>query len=308
MKKLSFKTLIVLFVLVFSMAALFSACGDTATSDDSSEPTPTAASDASGSTDSTLSGTVSVIGSTSVGPLAEELAQAFEDKNPDVQVDVQAIGSTQGIQAANEGTADIGTSSRELKEEEKAYGLDVKTIAIDGIAVVVHPSNKVKDLTAENIQKIFKGEITNWKDVGGDDKPIQLVIRESGSGTRGAFEELLELEEKQSDGTKKSLVKEEGSIVANKNGEVKTNVSTKENSIGYISMGIVDNTVQAVKVDGVDASVENIKNKTYSLWRPFIMVTKGEPKAPAKAYLDFILSDEGQEIVKKSFICYKAME
>lgn len=246
---------------------------------------------------------VTVAGSTSVQELAEELGAAFENKTKTV-VDVQGIGSTAGIKAVNDGTSDIGTSSRELKAEEKAWNLTETTIALDGIAVIVSKNNKVEDLTKDQIIKIFKGEIKNWSEVGGENKEIIIVSREAGSGTRDAFEELLMLSKKEDDKTI-SLVSA-SALIAEGNGSVLSNVASKDNSIGYMSLGVVDDSkVKKVKVDGTEATKENIQSDNYAISRPFLMLTKGEPKKEAKAFLDFILSDEGQKIVSGKFIPVK---
>jgi phosphate transport system substrate-binding protein len=252
------------------------------------------------SVESKLEGTVAVVGSTSVQPIAQELADAFAEIEPGIQVDIQGVGSSAGIKAANEGTADIGTSSRELKEEEKAYGLTEHIIAYDGIAVAVSSNNGVENLTTEQIAKIFKGEITNWSEVGGADAEILVVSREDGSGTRGAFEELVKL----LDENDVSLVKADA-LIADGNGAVKANVASKDNAIGYVSLCYLDDTLKAVKVDDVEASVENIKDGTYKISRPFLMLTNGEVGDVAQAYLDFIMSDVGQEIVGESLITIK---
>jgi phosphate transport system substrate-binding protein len=252
------------------------------------------------SVESKLEGTVAVVGSTSVQPIAQELADAFAEIEPGIQVDIQGVGSSAGIKAANEGTADIGTSSRELKEEEKAYGLTEHIIAYDGIAVAVSSNNGVENLTTEQIAKIFKGEITNWSEVGGADAEILVVSREDGSGTRGAFEELVKL----LDENDVSLVKADA-LIADGNGAVKANVASKDNAIGYVSLCYLDDTLKAVKVDDVEASVESIKDGTYKISRPFLMLTNGEVSDVAQAYLDFIMSDAGQEIVGESLITIK---
>lgn len=245
-----------------------------------------------------LKGKITVIGSTSVGPLARNLADSFMEKEQGVSIDIQEIGSTEGIQAAINGTADIGTSSRELKDTEKEADLDTHLIAYDGIAIVVHPANPVLDLTSAQIAKIFKGEITNWQEVGGVNQQITVVNREAGSGTRGAFQELLKLEEKQADGTKKSLITDKG-LVMDSTGAVKATVSSNEAAIGYISLGVLDSTTKAIKVDGVEPTLQNVTEKNYTIWRPFLMLTKkGELEPQVKAYLDFIKSAEGQELVK----------
>ncbi|RKD25306.1 phosphate ABC transporter substrate-binding protein, PhoT family [Caminicella sporogenes DSM 14501] len=242
-----------------------------------------------------LKGTIAVVGSTSVTPVAQNLADKFMSIHPEVKIDVQGIGSSAGIKAASNGSADIGMASRNLKEKEKEWGLTQHVIAYDGIAVVVNPNNPVKELTKEQIAKIFKGEIKNWKEVGGPDKEILVVSREAGSGTRGAFEEIVGIE---------NAVREDA-LVAEGNGAVKANVASKEYAIGYLSFAYLDDSVKALKVDGAEPTVENIKAGNYKISRPFLMVTKGEIKPAAKAYLDFILSDEGQKIVGEKLITVK---
>lgn len=288
LKKLKGCKSVVLFV-VFCMAlAVFSGC--------SSEKPKDATNGALSSEG--LKGKITVIGSTSVGPLARSLADSFMEKEQGVLIDIQEIGSTEGIQAVINGTTDIGTSSRELKDTEKEANLDTHLIAYDGIAIVVHPANPVSDLTSAQIAKIFKGEITNWQEVGGVNQQITVVNREAGSGTRGAFQELLKLEEKQADGTKKSLITDKG-LVMDSTGAVKATVGSNEAAIGYISLGVLDSTTKALKVDGVEPTIQNVTEKNYAIWRPFLMLTKkGELEPRVKAYLDFIKSAEGQELVK----------
>ncbi|MBK5251980.1 MAG: phosphate ABC transporter substrate-binding protein [Peptostreptococcaceae bacterium] len=246
------------------------------------------------SEEGSLEGEVAVVGSTSVTPLAQEIADAFMLKNPGVRVDVQGVGSTAGVKAASEGAADIGMASRDLKTEEKGWGLDEHIIAYDGIAVVVHPTNEVGDLDPETVKAIFKGEITNWKEVGGADEEILIVSREEGSGTRGAFEELLEID----------AVKEDA-LIAEGNGSVKANIASKTYGIGYISLSYVDETVKTVEINGVEPTVDNILAGSYKVSRPFLMLTKGENSGIAKAYLDFIFSEEGQAIVSEKNIPVK---
>ncbi len=242
------------------------------------------------------SGTVKVAGSTSVQPLAEELADAFMDNNPDVTVTVQGGGSSAGVESANTGTAQIGTSSRELKEEEKGYGLTETVVAKDGIAVVVNTANQVSELTMDQVKKIFTGEIKDWSKVGGSKGPITVVVREEGSGTRGAFEEIV----LDKDG---KLVA--SAIVQNSTGAVKTAVTKDSNAIGFISLGSVDNTVKAVKVDGVEPSEATVLDGSYKISRPFLFLTKGKINAATKAFIDFVLSEEGQKIVSEQFIKIK---
>jgi phosphate transport system substrate-binding protein len=240
-----------------------------------------------------LSGKLVIAGSTSVQPLAEELAQEFMSRNPRVRVQVQGGGSSAGITAAKGGAADIGTSSRELKPEEK--GLHEVKIALDGIAVVVHPTNPVTNLTSEQVRKIFSGELTNWKQLGGPAKPIMLVTREAGSGTRGAFEELLL--------AKKSVVS--SAIVQGSTGAVASSVAQAPDAIGYVSIGALDKTIKAVSLDGVKATEANVRNKTYKLARPFLFLTKGQPSGLAKAFIDYVLGAGGQKIVAGEFVPVK---
>ncbi|MBU7005499.1 phosphate ABC transporter substrate-binding protein [Phosphitispora fastidiosa] len=245
---------------------------------------------------SDVSGTVKVAGSTSVQPLSEELVAAFEEQYSDVMVNVQGGGSSAGVEAANSGTANIGTSSRELKDEEKAYGLTETAVARDGIAVVVNPANNLADLTVEQVKKIFSGEIKNWNEVGGGNKPITVIVREAGSGTRGAFEEIVL-------GDDAKFIA--NAIVQNSTGAVKKGVISDPYAVGFISMGSVDSAVKAVKVDGVAASAETVIDGSYKIARPFLYLTKGEPDAATKAFIEFVLSAEGQQIVAEEFIPVK---
>ncbi|HHW40583.1 MAG TPA: phosphate ABC transporter substrate-binding protein [Syntrophomonadaceae bacterium] len=239
-----------------------------------------------------LSGSIKIAGSTSVQPLSEELADAFMNKNPNVSVMVAGGGSSAGIKAAQDGAAHIGASSRELKPEEKT-GLTETVIAKDGIAIIVNPKNGVSELTLDQIKKIFAGEITNWKDVGGKDAPINVFTREEGSGTRGAFEEIVM-------GKDKKITGKAG--VQNATGAVRTAVERDENAIGYISLGSLNEKVKAVTVDGVKPSEETVLNGTYKISRPFIYLTKGAPTGVVKAYIDFVLSPEGQKIVGEKYV------
>lgn len=240
---------------------------------------------------------VTVSGSTSVGPVFEVLAEAFQETNGSIKVEVQQTGSSAGIKDAIEGTSDIGMSSRDLEDEEKASGLVETEIAIDGIAVITNKNNEVKDLTLEQVKDIYTGKITNWKDVGGKDAPIVVVSREDGSGTRDGFEGAVgfESEELIADAT-----------IADGSGNIKTTVEGNENAIGYISFGYVDDAINAVSVDGVGISVETIKANEYSIKRPFIVVTKEDASEAAKSLIDYVLSEEGQATVEsKGFISVK---
>jgi len=239
----------------------------------------------------TLSGNIQIAGSTSVQPLAEELAMAFMEKNPDVKIDVQGGGSSAGVKAAAEGVANIGMASRELKEEEKATVTPI-VIAKDGIALVVNTANTVSNLTLDQVKGIYSGEITNWEALGGTNAPIVVINREEGSGTRGAFEELVLGEGKFT----------ESAAIQNSTGAVRTAVSSDANAVGYISMGSMNDTVKAVKVDGVDATEENVIAGSYKISRPFNFITKGEADGVTKAFIDWVLSGEGQEVVSEEFI------
>lgn len=237
---------------------------------------------------SELQGTITIAGSTSVQPFSEVLAEKFMEKNPKVKINVQGGGSGQGITAATNGAAQIGASSRELKDEEKAQLVETK-IAMDGIAVVLNPANPVASLTADQIKNIFMGNIKNWKEVGGLDAVITVVSREEGSGTRSAFEELLM--------SKQPVVKT--AIVQSSTGAVKTTIAGDKNAIGFDSLAAVDSSIKSVKIEGVDASAANIKSGTYKASRPFIYLTKGQPEGLTKAFIDFVMSDEGQQIMVK---------
>lgn len=239
--------------------------------------------------DKQLRGAIMVAGSTSVQPFSEVVAEEFTQKYPGVQVDVQGGGSSQGIQAAISDAADIGASSRELKPEEKTSGLIETVIALDGIAVAVHPSNGVNELTLNDLKNIYLGNISNWKQVGGKDAPITVVCREAGSGTRGAFEEMVMNKENISNKV----------IVQNSTGAVKTTVASDEKAIGFISMAAIDQEVKTVKIDGVEATVANVKNGSYKIARPFIYLTKGQPEGLVKVFIDYVLSDKGQALIQE---------
>lgn len=253
------------------------------------ETTKEAAAEAKNA-DADLSGSISMVGSTSMEKFANALSEAFMEKYPKVTVTAEFVGSGAGIEAVSNGTADIGNSSRNLKDEEKAKGVAENIVAIDGIAVVVDPANTVEDLTKDQLTSIYDGSVTNWKDVGGNDAPIVVVGREAGSGTRGAFEELLKLE----DACKYSNE-------LDSTGAVMAKVASTPGSIGYVSLDVLDDTVKAVKLDGAEPTEENIKAGKYFLSRPFVMATKGEISEQSdlvKALFDFIYSDEGSELVK----------
>ncbi|CAJ37786.1 phosphate ABC transporter substrate-binding protein [Methanocella arvoryzae] len=238
--------------------------------------------------DDELSGRVKIIGSTSVQPYATELADSFSVKYPGADALVSGGGSGAGIKAAQDGTAQIGMSSRELTEEEKASGLRAIVIGYDGIIVVVNPANPLSSLTRQQIKDIFAGRVTNWKDVGGSDAPVTVVTRESGSGTRAAFQEIVMGETNLTD----------RAVTLGSTGGITQTVSGDRNAIGYISYGSLDDSVKVLAVDGVAPSADAIKDGTYPIRRPFLFVTKGEPTDPVtKAFIEYTLSEEGQKLL-----------
>lgn len=246
---------------------------------------------ASSETTADLSGSISMVGSTSMEKLANALSEAFMEKYPNVTVTAEFVGSGAGIEAVTNGTADIGNSSRNLKDEEKAAGVVENVVAIDGIAVCVDPANEVTDLTKEQLTNIYNGTITNWKDVGGADEPIIVIGREAGSGTRGAFEELIDLV----DGCKyANELDSTGAVIAK--------VASTPGAIGYASLDALDDSVKALSLEGVEATAENIKAGNYFLSRPFVMATKGEISEQndlVQAWFDFVLGDEGQQVASE---------
>jgi len=228
---------------------------------------------------------VIVAGSTSVQPYAEVLAEEYMILNPGTEIDIQGGGSSAGITAATNGTSDIGMSSRELKDKEKS--LNSIEIAKDGLVVIVNPKNPIQDLTLDQVRDIYSASITEWNKLGGTDSKIHVITREEGSGTRSAFEELLMGE---SEITPKAIVQDS-------NGSVRLLVADDPNSIGFISMGIVDETVKALSLEGVTATRESILDGSYTLSRPFLFVTLNEPTGQTKHFIDFVLSDEGQKLL-----------
>ena len=246
---------------------------------------------ASTETTADLSGSISMVGSTSMEKLANALSEAFMEEYPDVTVTAEFVGSGAGIEAVTNGTADIGNSSRSLKDEEKAAGVVENVVAIDGIAVCVDPANEVADLTKEQLTNIYNGTVTNWKEVGGADEPIIVIGREAGSGTRGAFEELVDL---------KDACKYANEL--DSTGAVIAKVASTPGAIGYASLDALDDSVKALSLEGVEATAENIKAGNYFLSRPFVMATKGEISEQndlVQAWFDFVLGDEGEQIASE---------
>ena len=239
-------------------------------------------------TQTQLTGTVNTDGSTSMESVVKALGEAFMEMNPEVTVNYSGTGSGTGIQSTIDGTCDLGLSSRALKDEEKTNGAVENIVALDGVAVVINPANGVEDLTVEQIAQIFTGEITNWSELGGTDGEIAVFGREAGSGTRGAFEEIVGVE----DACK--YTNEYSST-----GDVIGNVASNPNAIGYASLSAVDDTVKAVKVNGVAPSEDTVKDGTYEIQRPFVMVTKdgAELSEAAQAFLEFAMSEDAADII-----------
>ena len=283
--------------ILFAMS--LAACGNSDTAADaantasSAEVSSVAESSVAASAETTtdLSGSISMVGSTSMEKLANALSEAFMEEYPDVTVTAEFVGSGAGIEAVTNGTADIGNSSRSLKDEEKAAGVVENVVAIDGIAVCVDPANEVADLTKEQLTNIYNGTVTNWKEVGGADEPIIVIGREAGSGTRGAFEELVDLV----DGCKyANELDSTGAVIAK--------VASTPGAIGYASLDALDDSVKALSLEGVEATAENIKAGNYFLSRPFVMATKGEISEQndlVQAWFDFVLGDEGQQVASE---------
>lgn len=270
-----------------AIVAAATGCSETATSSvaGTSSTAGTSASGASTATEE-LSGTLSMNGSTSMEKVIKAVNGAFMEKNKGVTVNLNLTGSGTGIQEASEGKCDIGNSSRKLKDEE-AEKLDATVVGLDGIALVVNPANKLEDISLEDLAKVYSGEITNWKELGGDDKSIVVIGREDGSGTRDGFESIVM-------GDKEPKYAQE----LESTGSVINAVATTDGAIGYASLANVDETVKALKIGGVEATEENVKSGAYEVQRPFICATlKGSDNKLVKAYLDFILSEEGQALV-----------
>ena len=231
-----------------------------------------------------------MVGSSTIQPLAEKLAEAYMAENSSVRVDVQGGGSSVGVKAAGGQTADIGMASRDVKESEFSEfpNIVVTVIARDGIAIIANENVGVSDLSLEQIQKIFSGQIKNWSELGGADAHIIVVSREEGSGTRTAFEDMVLGED---------LLMTETAILQPSNGSVRTTVSTTPDAIGYLSFGYLDESVKAISVDGVAPTEANASNGTYPVVRPLNIITYGEPSGDLKLFIDYILSDSGQAIV-----------
>ncbi len=283
------KILAIVLALVLALG-LLTACGASSSSSSQApaEESSSASTPASEPAEESVSGVVNVSGSTSMESVVLALGEAFKEMYPDVTVNYSGTGSGAGIEAAQTGTSDIGLSSRELKEEETAAGAVANVVAKDGVAVIVNPANGVEDLTVEQIADIFSGKITNWSELGGEDMEIAVYGREAGSGTRGAFEEIVGVVDAC------QLTNEYSST-----GDLVGNVAGNENAIGYASLSAVDETVKAVKVAGVECTEDTVKDGSYAIQRPFVMVTKEGTtlSAAAQAFLDYAMSAEAAPII-----------
>uniref|UniRef100_UPI004055EBD4 phosphate ABC transporter substrate-binding protein n=1 Tax=Agathobacter sp. TaxID=2021311 RepID=UPI004055EBD4 len=281
MKKRWTKLVTLLTAAVLAMGCL-TACGGNDTGNDTGSDTQQ---------EQALSGSITLSGSTSMDKVAKALQEGFMEKNPNVTVNVEFNGSSAGIEQVLKGSVNIGNASRNLKESEVNEGAVENIVAIDGIAVVVDKANTVTDITTEELIKIYKGEIKNWSELGGTDSPIVVIGREAGSGTRGAFEELLEIEDAC------AYAQELDST-----GTVLANVAATPGAIGYVSLDVINDTVATVKLDGVEATAENIAGGSYSLSRPFVMATKGEISRQdelTQAFFAYVASEEGQAIIEQ---------
>lgn len=271
-----------------SSAAASSAAPASSAAAPASSAAATSAAPASSAAPAAVTGKVTMSGSTSMEKVAKALAEDFMAKNSGVTVDVQLGGSSVGVADVIAGKVDIGNASRELKDEETAAGATPNVIALDGVAIITNPKNTATDVTKQQLIDIYTGKITNWKEVGGSDKPIVVIGREAASGTRGAFEEILKIQDK-------CKYAQE----LNESGAVITACGSTENAIGYVSLDLINETVKALTLDKVEATEENILGGKYILSRPFIMATKGAlTNAAAQAFLDYTMSAEGQTVIK----------
>ena len=277
MKKSGMKKIAAIAAAVLMMGAL-SACG---AKTEEAQTGDAAASE--------LTGSVTMAGSTSMEKLSNAAAESFMEANPGVTVTAEFTGSSAGVEAVTAGSVDIGNSSRALKDSEKEAGVVENIVAIDGIAVVVDPANTVAGLTKQQLIDIYTGAVKNWSEVGGQDSVIIVVGREAGSGTRGAFEEILEVED--------------ACTYANEldsTGAVMAKVASTPGAIGYVSLDVIDESVTVVALDGVEPTVDNIKSGSYFLSRPFVMATKGEisqQSEAVQAWFNYLASEEGKEVI-----------
>lgn len=288
------KKLIALLGAATLMASILTGCGESKTAETTEVATEATAeveeAVEEASEETVVEGTVTMAGSTSMEKLANASAEAFMEMYPEVTLTAEFTGSGAGLESLAQGAVDIGNASRNLKDEEKETGAIENIVAIDGIAVIVDPANTVVDLTKDQLVSVYTGETTNWSELGGADEPIVVVGREAGSGTRGAFEEILGVEE--------------ACAYANEldsTGAVIAKVASTPGAIGYASLDALDDTIIAVALEGTAPTVDNIKSGSYFLSRPFVMATMGEiseQSAAVQAYFEFLSSDAGKQVIE----------
>lgn len=290
MKKKILSLLVAASMMTFGLAGCGSTdTGNTDASSDANQSTDTTTDAGTSDASSDLSGSISLAGSTSMEKLCEALSESFMEKYPNISVTVEYTGSGAGLESLAAGSVDIGNASRHLKEEETSAGAVENVVAIDGIAVITDKDNEVTDVSAEDLAKIYKGEITNWSELGGQDEAIVVIGREAGSGTRDAFEELLDVADacqyaQELDST----------------GGVLAKVTATPGAIGYVSLDVVDDTIQTVSLDGVAPTEENILAGDYLLSRPFVMATNGEISEQnelVQTWFDYVNSEDGKNVI-----------
>ena len=290
MKKKILSLLVAASMMTFGLAGCGSTdTGNTDASSDANQSTDTTKDAGTSDASSDLSGSISLAGSTSMEKLCEALSESFMEKYPNISVTVEYTGSGAGLESLAAGSVDIGNASRHLKEEETSAGAVENVVAIDGIAVITDKDNEVTDVSAEDLAKIYKGEITNWSELGGQDEAIVVIGREAGSGTRDAFEELLDVADacqyaQELDST----------------GGVLAKVAATPGAIGYVSLDVVDDTIQTVSLDGVAPTEENILAGDYLLSRPFVMATNGEISEQnelVQTWFDYVNSEDGKNVI-----------
>ena len=290
------KKMVAILTAATMVAAGVMGCGSSDTnadannSNDNTTQTESQAPDNNTADNTDLSGSVTLAGSTSMEKLANAMNEAFMEKYPNVSATAEFTGSSAGIESLAAGSVDIGDASRALSDDEKGQGIVENIVAIDGIAVITDTDNTITDIKSEDLAKVYTGEITNWKDLGGKDEQIVVIGREAGSGTRDAFEELMDV---------KDSCKYAQEL--DSTGAVLAKVATTPGAVGYVSLDVLDDTVNGLKINSVEPTEENILAGTYVLQRPFVMATKGEiseQSEQVQAYFDFINSEDGQNVIK----------
>ena len=290
------KKMVAILTAATMVAAGVMGCGSSDTnadannSNDNTTQTESQATDNHTADNTDLSGSVTLAGSTSMEKLANAMNEAFMEKYPNVSATAEFTGSSAGIESLAAGSVDIGDASRALSDDEKGQGIVENIVAIDGIAVITDTDNTITDIKSEDLAKVYTGEITNWKDLGGKDEQIVVIGREAGSGTRDAFEELMDV---------KDSCKYAQEL--DSTGAVLAKVAATPGAVGYVSLDVLDDTVNGLKINAVEPTEENILAGTYVLQRPFVMATKGEiseQSEQVQAYFDFINSEDGQNVIK----------